>query len=80
MPSLTIIPCIFKKIIQNFPYKTALCYQMHHNQSVKSNFIDKETTKVQSLRVIYFLFMLLQKEITERLLLHEDAAHCIAFK
>lgn len=44
---------------------------MHHNQSVKSNFIDKETTKVQSLRDIYFLFMLLQKEITERLL-HED--------
>lgn len=44
---------------------------MHHNQSVKSNFIDKETTKVQSLRDTYFLFMLLQKEITERLL-HED--------
>lgn len=44
---------------------------MHHNQSVKSNFIDKETTKVQSLRDIYFLFMLLQKEITERLL-HKD--------
>lgn len=46
---------------------------MHYNQSVKSNFIDKETTKVQSLRDIYtFLFILLQKEVTETLLLHED--------
>lgn len=57
MPSLKIIHCIFKKSIQNFPYEIALCHQMHHNQSIRSNFIDKETTKVQSLRDIYFFYL-----------------------
>lgn len=45
---------------------------MNHSQNVKSNYIHKETTKVQRLWDIYFLFKLLQKEITERFLLHED--------
>lgn len=71
MPSLTIIPCIFKKIHSEFSLRYIFVLP-DALQNVKSNFIDKETTKVQSLRDIYFLFMLLQKEITERLLLHED--------